>query len=39
MSETETESGGPCLVWKLEWGGGGHGLPGPTSGYAPVLSF
>ena len=35
----ETKVVGPCLVGKLKWGwvgGGGHGLLGPSSGYALV---
>ena len=32
----ETETVGPCLVWKLKWGGG-HGPPAPPSGYAPKI--
>ena len=31
----ETETVGPFLVQKLSWGG--HGPPGPPSGYAPVV--
>ena len=32
----ETETVGPIFVRKLKWVGR-HGLPGPLSGYAPVL--
>ena len=36
----QTETSGRCLVRKLKWGegegGGGHGPPGPPSGYTPV---
>ena len=27
----ETDIFGPCLVWILKWGGGGHGPPAPLA--------
>ena len=33
----ETETVGPCLVQKLKWWWGGHGLPDSPSGYASVI--
>ena len=35
----ETETVGPCLVWKLKWGGGGDWPPWPPRGYAPDIVF
>ena len=32
----EIEIVGPCLVWKLKWGGGGEAYLPLPSGYAPV---